>query len=233
MAITAQTVIKTMVASIDRAKLTRTPYKHWFLTNCLPDDVVDAILDLPFEAPPLEGISGKRELHNKTRTYFDQDNMRRFAVCEAFNDAFQSPALTERIEQHFGADLDGSYLRVEIAQDTDGFWLEPHTDLGVKLFTMLLYASTNPAHADLGTDLYDSKKNHVRRSPFKSNCALVFVPSDITYHGFERRKIEGVRKSVIINYVTEAWRAREQLAFPGQPIRHLASTDSQRRPALV
>jgi hypothetical protein len=27
-----------------------------------------------------------------------------------------------------------------------------------------------------------------------------------------------VRKSVIINYVTNEWRAREQLAFPDQPI---------------
>jgi hypothetical protein len=47
---------------------------------------------------------------------------------------------------------------------------------------------------------------------------MVFVPSDITYHGFEARKIEGVRKSVIINYVTNEWRAREQLAFPDSPI---------------
>ena len=28
----------------------------------------------------------------------------------------------------------------------------------------------------------------------------------------------GVRKSMIINYVTNEWRAREQLAFPDKPI---------------
>jgi len=27
-----------------------------------------------------------------------------------------------------------------------------------------------------------------------------------------------VRKSVIINYVTDEWRAREQLAYPTQPV---------------
>jgi hypothetical protein len=32
--------------------------------------------------------------------------------------------------------------RVEYAQDVDGFWLEPHTGLGVKTFTTLLYLST-------------------------------------------------------------------------------------------
>jgi hypothetical protein len=44
------------------------------------------------------------------------------------------------------------------------------------------------------------------------------VPSSTTYHGFERRPIDGVRKSIIINYVTDEWRAREQLAFPDRPI---------------
>jgi hypothetical protein len=46
----------------------------------------------------------------------------------------------------------------------------------------------------------------------------VFIPSSITYHGLERRPIEHVRKSIIINDVTNAWRAREQLALPSLPI---------------
>ena len=112
----------------------------------------------------------------------------------------------------------GSYLRVEYAQDTDGFWLEPHTDLGVKVFTMLLYLSKDPSHEGLGTDIYDIDKKHFGRSAFASNAAMVFVPSNDTYHGFERRKIAGVRTSLIINYVTNEWRAREQLSFPEAPI---------------
>ncbi len=133
---------------------------------------------------------------------------------------FKAKLSRTKFEKHFGTNLDGTYLRVEIAQDTDGFWLEPHSDLGVKLFTMLLYTSKDPSHADLGTDIYDGEKRHFGRSPFESNAALVFVPSDITFHGFERRKINGVRTSVIINYVSNEWRAREQLAFPNQPISH-------------
>jgi len=219
-ATTSQAIIATLLKSIDSSRANVTPYKHWFLEHCLPEDVLDTILALPFEAPPLEGVSGKRELHNATRTYFDAENMECFPVCRAFNEAFQSSTATDRIEHYFGIDLEGSYLRVELAQDTNGFWLEPHTDLGVKLFTMLLYISKDPTHTDLGTDIYDAHKSHAGRSPFHPNGALVFVPSDITYHGFEPRKINGVRKSVIINYVTNDWRAREQLAFPDQPIKH-------------
>jgi hypothetical protein len=47
---------------------------------------------------------------------------------------------------------------------------------------------------------------------------MIFVPSKHTWHGFERRPIEGVRRSIIVNYVTNEWRAREQLAYPQTPV---------------
>jgi hypothetical protein len=219
MAITSQAVVDSMLASIDASKRTDQPYTHWFLTNCLPSDVSANILSLPFPAPGLDGVSGKRELHNATRTYFDAGNMEKYAACKAVNEALQDDRVTSKIARHFGTNLNGTYLRVEYAQDIDGFWLEPHSDLGVKAFTMLLYMSTDASHADLGTDIYDGEKKHIGRSPFQSNAAMVFVPAGNTFHGFEGRKIEGVRKSVIINYVTEEWRAREQLAFPDRPLK--------------
>jgi hypothetical protein len=218
MALLSDKIMTSVFASIDAAKVNEYPYRHWILSQCLPPDVVDTVISLPFPAPDLGGVSGKREVHNATRRYFDQENASRFPVCKAFNDAFQDQRLVGRISQFFGTNLNGSYLRVEFAQDTNGFWLEPHTDLGVKLFTMLLYLSSEPSHASLGTDIYDVQRKPVARSPFGANVAMVFVPSDITYHGFEPRPILGVRKSVIINYVTSEWRARDQLASPAQPV---------------
>jgi hypothetical protein len=218
MAITKDAFVASLLESFDTARRQEQPYRHWFLQRCLPADAVDAVIDLPFEAPALGGVSGKRELHNNTRKYFDIENRGRFPVCESFCAAFQDKRVTDAIASHFGSKLKGSYLRVEYAQDTDGFWLEPHTDLGVKMFTMLLYMSKDPQHRSLGTDIYDRSKKHIGASPFAPNAAMVFVPSDTTFHGFETRRIEGVRKSVIINYVTNEWRAREQLAFPDQPV---------------
>lgn len=218
MTITKDAVVATLLDSFAHASWHDAPYRHWYLVSCLPHDAARAILDLPFPPPELGGISGKRELHNGTRKYFDVDNRARFPVCEAFSAAFQSPAVTRAIETTFPTSLADTYLRIEYAQDTDGFWLEPHSDLGVKLFTMLLYMSDDPRHKGLGTDIYDPDKRHVGRSPFQINTAMVFIPADHTFHGFERRRIEGVRKSIIINYVTDEWRAREQLAYPDQPI---------------
>jgi len=211
-------VVQSLRASFETSELTAEPYKHWVLKRCLPDDVAAEVNALPYVAPKLDGVSGKRELHNNTRTYFDTANQTRFACVRSVSEALQAPATTEMVEKRFGINLRGSYLRIEYAMDVDEFWLEPHTDLGVKLFTMLLYLSTDPRHRDLGTDIYDANKKHVGRPPFEANTALVFIPSNNTFHGFEKRKIEGVRKSVIINYVTNEWKAREQLAYPLAPI---------------
>lgn len=207
-----------VVASFAHAARYASPYTYWNATNVLPDPLPAAICNLPFTAPRLGGISGKREKHNATRTYFDTENRAAYGFVNATAKAFQRPDMTRAIETLFDTNLAGSYLRMEYAQDVDGFWLEPHSDLGVKLFTLLLYLSDDPRHSGLGTDIYDAKKKHVSTAPFLSNAAMIFIPSDVTFHGFERRPITGVRKSLIINYVTEEWRAREQLAFPEAPV---------------
>ena len=215
---TTSAVVDSLSRSFEASTLIAHPYKHWILKDCLPRDVALEVNSLPFAAPSLAGVSGKRELHNNTRTYFDAANQARFSSVTSMSEALQAAATTSMIERRFGISLKGSYLRIEYAMDVNEFWLEPHTDLGVKLFTMLLYLSTDPRHRDLGTDIYDADKKHVSRPPFESNSALVFVPSNNTFHGFVKRKIEGVRKSVIINYVTNEWKAREQLAYPNMPI---------------
>jgi hypothetical protein len=211
-------IVASLTQSFATAKKSETPYPYWVVNNCLPGDVVDEVISLPFPAPALGGISGKREVHNATRRYFDAENMATHRVCADVNAALQDRRVTGMIEKTFATKLGGTFLRVEFAQDTDGFWLEPHTDLGVKAFTFLLYLSTDVAHSDLGTDIYDNNKKHVGRPPFRSNSAMIFVPSNNTYHGFETRKIEGVRKSLVINFVTDEWRAREQLAYPTTPV---------------
>ena len=220
MAVTTEAVVSSLLASFAAGQRHEAPYRHWLVSQCLPSGTVEELNGLPFPAPALGGVSGKREVHNATRKYFDIENRAKYPVIAAVAEAFQSQKVTREIETAFKTDLQGTYLRIEYAQDTNGFWLEPHSDLGVKLFTYLLYTSTDASHADLGTDIYDTDKRHVARSPFKPNAAMVFVPSKITMHGFEPRQIEGVRKSVIVNYVTNDWRAREQLAFPDQPIEH-------------
>jgi hypothetical protein len=209
-------------ASLSKAVVSETPYRHWTWSNLFPQTVVDALFELPFKAPELDGISGKRELHNDTRTYFDDENIARRPICKALARAFHDGDTVATLAQATGARLDDTFLRIEFAQDVDGFWLQPHTDEGAKMITILYYLA-EPGQEDLGTDVYAARDSWAKRAPFVSNQALVFVPGDHTWHGFEPRKIDGVRKSVIINYVTDAWRDRSQLAYNTAPVRASSS----------
>jgi hypothetical protein len=208
-----------LLASFVGARLDNSPYRHWTLADVLPPGIPERLRTLPFAPPRLEGVSGKREFHNDQRHYFDAVNIARFDVCAAIAEAFQSEIVVKAIEAATGVDLSGSYLRLEYAQDTDGFWLEPHTDLGVKKFTMLAYLAEPGAPRNLGTDVYAAPGQWVKRSEFVDNTALVFVPGANTWHGLEPRPIPGVRRSLIMNYVTAEWRAREQLSYPETPVR--------------
>jgi hypothetical protein len=210
--------VATLLASLAAAEPSDTPCRHWTLRSCLPEMAVAPILALPFPPPALGGVSGRRELHEGARRYFDVGNRARFPVCEGLCQALQDERVTARIAAQLGARLAGTFLHVEYAQDTDGFWLEPHTDLGVSALTMLLCMSSHPQHTRLGTDLYDADTTHAGRTPFAPNTALALVPSDVAYYGFERRPIEGIRTSLIVKYVTAAWQRREQLAFPDRPV---------------
>jgi hypothetical protein len=210
-------------ASLRRAVAAATrseaPYRHWIVRGVFPEQVYTTLKDMPFPVADLGGVSGTREAHNPDRVYFAGDNLQEFENARAAAEAFQDEEIVQLFRDAFGAPLDDTFVRIEYAQDTDGFWLKPHTDIGVKMFTMLIYMSDDPSHADLGTDIYADADTHVGRSPFEPNSAMIFVPSDRTWHGFERRPIQGVRRSLIVNYVTDEWRAREQLAFPQEPVR--------------
>lgn len=218
-AIGTSDIIASVEASVAARRSFAEPYPHHLIADLFPASVADELADLPFAAPSLNGLSGKRELHNDTRAYFDEANMGRFPVMAKVAEALQSPQLIRVFADAFAAPLADTYLRLEYAQDIDGFWLQPHTDLGVKKFTCLIYLSQGPGHETLGTDIYASPEEHVGASPFIRNTAMIFVPGSNTWHGFEKRPITGVRRSVILNYVTPEWRAREQLSFPDQPIR--------------
>ena len=123
-----------------------------------------------------------------------------------------------RLEQTCGVALKGSYLRIEYCQDVDGFWLDPHTDISVKLFTMLVHLSKDPDASGWGTDIYRTEHEHFGIVPYAFNTGMIFIPASDTWHGFRRRPISGVRKILIVNYVTDDWRAREELAFPDRPV---------------
>ncbi|MHB8747516.1 MAG: 2OG-Fe(II) oxygenase, partial [Gammaproteobacteria bacterium] len=152
------------------------------------------------------------------RTFFTPRLRERFPTCAVFAAALQRPEIARLFAETCAIDVSGSYLRMEYIQDTDGAWLEPHHDIPEKLFSMVIYLCTGPEAKDWGTDIYDAERRWVGRSSAEFNSAVIFVPGPDTWHGFDPRPIEGVRRLLEINYVRPSWRDRNQLSFPDQPI---------------
>ena len=207
-----------LLSSLRNSVRSDEPYPHWLLEHCLPDAVVDAITSLPIAPPHIDDTQGRRETHNDSRIHFGPQYRNRYAVMDTLARVFQSRQMLDALQATTGARLSGTSLRIEYCQDSDGFWLEPHTDIGVKKFTMLIYLNREPQGSDWGTDIYSDHDTHVGRAPAGVNRGLIFVPSDKTWHGFEKRPMNGVRKSLIINYVGPEWRNRHELCFPDTAI---------------
>jgi hypothetical protein len=207
----------TFIRALTEAKAFEEPFLHWTLRGVLPADVPLAVRRLPL-APPPRDTDGRRDTQNTARSYCGVVNRRRFKICDDLARAFQSKRLARAIERLCRTNLSRAFLRIEYCQDTEGFWLEPHTDIGAKLFTLLIYLSEDTHSSNWGTDLYDENLNLAGRAPYATNRGLAFVPGNRTWHGFEPREIRGIRRSLIINYVTVNWRSRHELAFPDTPI---------------
>jgi hypothetical protein len=206
------------LSSLDHSDCSTYPFRHWQLNRMLPGFVLTAIDALDVPAPPAGDNLGRRETRNSTRLFFGTAQRAALSICEAIGAAFQSDRVVGQLEDLCDVALGGSFLRIEYCLDTDGFWLEPHTDIGAKLLTMLIYLSDDPGSYAWGTDLLDGPDRLVTTTPYQRNCGLIFVPSATSWHGFHRRRIAGLRRSLIVNYVRPEWRSRDELAFPDRAV---------------
>ncbi len=193
------------------------------MKNTLPESLCVGILVLPIKPPEIAEWGGVRDLgeNNRKRTFFTPKLQEDFPAVKAFVDAFQRPDVArtfQKVLSRSRKDLEGSFLRIEYMQDTDGMWLKPHPDITAKLFSMVIYLCTGPEAKNWGTDIYDPDQKWVARGPADFNRAVIFVRSETTFHGFEKRPIVGVRRLLEVNYVRPEWRDRWQLCLPDTPI---------------
>jgi len=209
----------TELSAFESAVCHAAPFRHWTLPSAFPDDLAESLAVLPFAPPSIVDTEGRRETHNSTRTFFNAEQQGQYPACRAVAEVFQNPKTVAAIGRMTGADLHGSYLRIEYCLDGDGFWLEPHTDIGAKRLTLLAYLSRGAESESWGTDFLDDEHALVKRVPCRFNTGVLFLPAADTWHSFPKRPIDGVRRTVIVNYVGPEWRARHELCFPGRAVR--------------
>lgn len=199
------------------------PYTRWILTNTLPEDMCARIMMLPIRPPDIAEWGGVRDLgeNNFKRTFFTPKYQEDFPEIKAIVEAFQRPEVARQFSETCNIAperLEGGFLRMEYMQDTDGMWLKPHPDVTAKLFSMVIYLCTGPEAKNWGTDIYDADQKWVDRGSAELNRAVIFVRTETTFHGFEKRPIVGVRRLMEVNYVIPEWRDKYQLCLPDRPV---------------
>lgn len=208
------TAIGDFRTTLATAAVSATPFRHWTLENVLPAGACDALLAWNPDESHLAGdTGGRRDTRNAARVFVEPEARARDTRLDVLARMFDSQEGRKAITELCGTSLDDTALRLELSLDTDGFWLEPHTDIGAKKLTLLVPLSVHPEAEEWGTDLMNPQGESVVRSSGRFNTGTLFVPGDDTWHGFVRRPINGVRRGLIVNFVDSSWRATHELAF--------------------
>lgn len=190
------------------------PYRHWLLKDVLPDYVCDSLIEWMPDAKAVSGdIQGRRENNNQNRVFVNPQKQEEDQRCVALAQAFEAQETRDLFSKITGADLSDTWLRLELCLDKEGFWLEHHTDIGAKKLTFLISLSLGEDAESWGTDIMNAQGESLARSPGVFNSAFLFIPGKDTWHGYQKRPMSGIRRTLIMNYVDKSWRAKHELAF--------------------
>jgi len=191
------------------------PYKHFICKDILEQKNIDNILKLDIE-PGYNGLNGTRNIIDNSRIFLNNKICEKyppfFFILKIFEEQETKLLLTKKFNVDFKKYKN---LRIEYTQDTGNFHLKPHTDVETKGITLIIYLSPD-LDENIGTDLYNSKKEHIKKINYQQNVMLGFIPNEgktgiPTYHGLEPIKIKNIRKMLIINYVSDDWKNKCEL----------------------
>lgn len=179
----------------------------WFhITKCFPDEFARTLLKLYPEPKSLDSYSGKRDGANEFRTFVTEKTPVAHKIFAPWNTEYAKQMFTEIS----GVDCSRGHLRIELCQDVDGFWLERHIDIPEKLITLQIYLGDGDIN--WGTSIYFPRKGNIYRTvPFRHNEGWMTIAGSPLVHGVEQNMVDGLRKSVIINYVVGDWKDTDQL----------------------
>ena len=200
-----------LIQSLGRATRHDKPWEYFTFGQSLSPQQIDEIKN----ADILKGgilhdgtrsgyKDGVEKQNHKLREYVTNENRDKYPELVSFIKELQSRPIREMIAKMVGNkdNFAGSYVRLEVLNDTQGFWLKPHCDIPEKLISSLIYINQTGENVNLGTDLYDEDLKLVDTVPFWHNYGYIFHGPN-KWHGMEEGKeVQVERRGIQLNYVT-------------------------------
>ena len=176
------------------------PFSHYTFTDFFSDKELVDINNIKIYNHSAM-LDGERATNNN-RFFVNKDNMWSSSVLNRIVDFFLRDETIDMFEKESNAKIKGNYLRVELIEDKEKSWLEPHVDINEKIMSFLVYLNNTDESPDIGTSLYNNKKEHITTVPYIDNTGFYFYPSNDTWHGLESINIKERRRAVMVNYCT-------------------------------
>ena len=186
-------------------------WEHFTFEGALTDEQIDEIRNASITRDGVlhDGTrsgykEGVEKQNHKLREYITKDNYHRYPELTKFINEMRGKEVREAIAQMVKNENNfaGSFVRLEVLNDVEGFWLKPHCDIPEKLISSLIYVNKTGENINLGTDLYNENLKLVKTVPFWNNLGYIFAGPN-KWHGMDEGKnIKVERRGIQLNYVT-------------------------------
>ena len=176
------------------------PFSHYTFTDFFCDKELADINNIKINNHSAM-LDGERATNNN-RFFVNKDNMWSSSVLNRAVDFFLKDETIDMFEKESNVKIRGNYLRIELIEDKEKSWLEPHVDIDEKIMSFLLYLNNTGESSDIGTALYNDKKEYITTVPYINNTGFYFYPSNNTWHGLESINIKERRRAIMVNYCT-------------------------------
>jgi len=200
-----------LLEALKNSRMNDNPWEHFTFEGALTDEQIDEIRNASITRDGVlhDGTrsgykEGVEKQNHKLREYITKDNYHRYPELTKFINEMRGKEVREAIAQMVKNENNfaGSFVRLEVLNDVEGFWLKPHCDIPEKLISSLIYVNKTGENINLGTDLYNENLKLVKTVPFWNNLGYIFAGPN-KWHGMDEGKnIKVERRGIQLNYVT-------------------------------
>jgi len=200
-----------LLEALKNSRMNDNPWEHFTFEGALTDEQIDEIRNASITRDGVlhDGTrsgykEGVEKQNHKLREYITKDNYHRYPELTKFINEMRGKEVREAIAQMVKNENNfaGSFVRLEVLNDVEGFWLKPHCDIPEKLISSLIYVNKTGENINLGTDLYSEDLWLVKTVPFWNNLGYIFAGPN-KWHGMDEGKnIKIERRGIQLNYVT-------------------------------
>jgi len=176
------------------------PFQHYTFTNFFCDKELADIENIKIDDHSAS-LDGERA-SNGNRFFVNKDNMWSSSALNRIVDFFLRDNIINMFEAESNVKIRGNYLRIELIEDKEKSWLEPHVDINEKIMSFIVYLNNTDESSDIGTALYNNKKEYITTVPYINNTGFYFYPGNDTWHGLESINIKERRRAIMVNYCT-------------------------------